>query len=250
MYVYVVINYNEHLQKSRKSAGLTQKSVEKALKLRSLSMRDYETGRLKLPVEVAIRLSLLYRVSLNDLLGLPEHIKDQRRGLDKFKSIFLKNKAQVLFLDPVIRAYLEDTKGDIFSLSIFDLLLKEESLKYKEDFVLEIGKILCALAASDKKITEDEIECVDYLMISLGFEKKLKAIKPFLADDYNFDKENLLHGKPHLKHFIIWILFIFAESDDCIRIEEINFIESLAELLLINRDNFLFIKKKFIKESL
>ena len=60
----------ESLVKRRKLRGLTQKQVETELGLRSLSLYDYEKGRLKLSVEMAVQLANLYHCRLEELLGL------------------------------------------------------------------------------------------------------------------------------------------------------------------------------------
>ena len=55
---------------ARKRSGYSQKQVEAILGLRNLQIFDYESMRLKLPVEVAVDMANLYGCSLEELLGV------------------------------------------------------------------------------------------------------------------------------------------------------------------------------------
>jgi transcriptional regulator with XRE-family HTH domain len=237
----------EKLQNSRKNAGLTQVDVERALGFRSLTMRDYESGRLKLPVSVAIDLAGLYKVSLDELLGV-EVIsnKNQQKSLSRFKGLFSLNRSQLVLLDPVIRAYLESNYNLLSRLSLFDILIERETHTNKTKIIIEFTQILASLAGIDSKVSSEEIESLNFIMEELGIETSAKKIKNCLKEPYSFQETSL--KSVHLRHFTIWSLFLFAESSEEIVKEESAYIEQVAEKLKINRTNFLFIKDKFITE--
>jgi uncharacterized tellurite resistance protein B-like protein len=50
-----------------------------------------------------------------------------------------------------------------------------------------------------------------------------------------------------IRHFVIWLLFFFAHADESLSHQEITYIEKCAECLKVNKSNFLYIKKKFVK---
>jgi len=58
------------LSYNRKNRGFTQKQVQEQLGFRKLMIYDYESGRLKLPVEHAVKLANLYHCSIESLMGL------------------------------------------------------------------------------------------------------------------------------------------------------------------------------------
>jgi cytoskeletal protein RodZ len=58
----------QNLKKARIQVGLTQKEVESKLGLRDFSIKDFESGRLKLPIDMAAKFAELYK--LRDFFGL------------------------------------------------------------------------------------------------------------------------------------------------------------------------------------
>ena len=66
---------------------------------------------------------------------------------------------------------------------------------------------------------------------------------------YTFDDLPKVFSRLEMRHFTIWMLFFFAKADGEITHQEVDYIEECAEKLLVNRTNYLFIKDKFIKES-
>lgn len=238
--------YFQNLKEARKKSGMTQSQVESALEMRSLTIRDYESGRLKLPVKVAIDLANLYQVSLNELLGVEESVNsDQLDGLNRFKSVFVKNRTQLLFIDPVVRAFLEENYDSLLDNSLFEILTLGESEKYRSELSLLLSKLLCSLAAIDGKITNEEISCIDYLIVNLNMESKYKGIKKSFSEIYMGENLSKKIKRIEIRHFIIWMLFIFASSDEKIVEQEHEYIKKIAENLAVNRSNFIFIKDKF-----
>jgi len=66
-------NQKEHLKalkEMRHSRGLTQKEVETRLNLRKMAIFDYENGRIKLPIEIAVMLCNLYKCDLSTLYSV------------------------------------------------------------------------------------------------------------------------------------------------------------------------------------
>lgn len=56
---------------AREKAGLTQTEVAKMLNISSVSLHYYETGQRNLPKKIAIKLSNIYKVKMEDIF-LPE----------------------------------------------------------------------------------------------------------------------------------------------------------------------------------
>ena len=241
----------EALKKSRETAGMTQVEVEKALSLRALSIRDYEMGRLKLPVSAAISLAKLYKVTLDQLLGLEPFQKNREHQnvLANFQSLFTGSGHGIMFLDPVLRASFEEKEDRIFLEPLFLILAEDLSQKQKKECILQITKWLFGVATCDAKIKDEEVESIQELLRSFSMTKKYKDIvRQNNQDALEIDRK--LFKSIGLRHFVIWILFLFSMANGSVSFEESAFIEKLAEKLKVNRSNFLFIKGKFLKESL
>ena len=238
------------LKLSREKAGLTQKDVEATLKMRALMMRDYEIGRLKLPVSVALDIARLYGITVDELIGNEQVISKihQSKVLVNFDTLFLGNNFSMMFLDPILRAFLEDKYEKHFDSSLFELLTEDFNEKKKKNLVIEISKLLLCLASSDGKVTEEEIECIKYLLFSFGLQSKYKNIAGEITNDYLPETISAEMQQIEMRHFIIWILFFFAHADRKLCYQEVTYIEKCAEFLKVNKSNFIFIKNKFIKE--
>lgn len=243
-------NYYIHLKASREKAGLSQKEVESRLKLRSLMIRDYEMGRLKLPVSAAIELSQLYGVSLDQLLGIKPLKNNNDNTLENFKSLFELNGFELMFFDPIIRGALEQFQDKYFEQSIFDLLTSEFGQRQKEEIVLEITRFLSSLAGSDHKVSASEQYCLNYLLSAYGQKSKVKSITKNVSEKYLPKTLPKAFNRIEIKHFVIWLLFFFAMADENLVYQEIKYIEEVAQHLKINRSNFLLIQKHFIKEKI
>lgn len=240
----------ENLKKHRTKAGFTQKEVEAHLSLRDLMMKDLETERLKLPAELAITLATLYKVSLDELLTnrTQNGSTDQTQVLNKVKTLFQKSEMDLLFLDPVIRAHLEEYQDQILDLSIFDLVTIELTDKQKRDFSGEILKCLGSLIGIDGKVSRDELSFLNSLILNLNLDDKTKVITKSISNNH-LPNITYFHNRPAAKHFLIWLMFYMSRSDGNMTHQELNYIEQSAEALKVNRSNFLFIKKYFIKEK-
>lgn len=59
----------------REDADMTQKMVAEYLGMSQTGYSKYETGENDIPTQVLIKLSQLYRVSVDYLLGLTDHPK-------------------------------------------------------------------------------------------------------------------------------------------------------------------------------
>jgi len=245
-------NLLNSLKISREKAGLTQKEVECSLSMRALMMRDYEIGRLKLPVSVAIDLAKLYSISVDELVGNEQVMSNiyQSKVLVNFDSLFLGNSFNIMFLDPIIRAFLEDQYENHFEYSFFELLTKEFNEKKKKHLVKEISRFLLSLASSDGKITEDEIKCIKLLLFSFNMQSEYKDLSESISNEYLPGSIPVEMSKVEMRHFVIWILFFFANADKKLCHKEMEYIEKCAESLKVNRSNFIFIKNKFKQKEL
>lgn len=237
---------------SREKAGLTQKEVESALDMRALMMRDYEIGRLKLPVSIALQLAKLYGITVDELIGNEQVISKihQSKVLVNFDSLFLGNGFSIMFLDPILRAFLEDHYEKHFDNSLFELLTEEFNERKTKNLILEISKFLLSLASSDGKVTTEEIECIKYLLLAFNMQSKYKDISSEYTKDYLPNTLPVEMEKIEMRHFIIWILFFFAHADKKLCHQEISYIEKCAECLKINKSNFIFIRNKFVNERI
>ncbi len=241
----------QNLKAARARAGFTQKEVEAKLGLRELTLKDYETGRIKLPAAVALTLAEHYRTTVGELLGEDAPSQGSARQeikLAQLAGFFSASEMNLLFMDPVIRAYLEDFREKLLDHSIFDLLCDKLTEKQKTSLALEILKVLTSLMGVDEKITREELEFLRRLTLHFGLEEKSKAIMKMASQRYLPHYASFEAG-PGARHFLLWLLFFIAKSDGAITAPEFAFIEECADSLRINRSNFLFVKKFFVKEK-
>jgi transcriptional regulator with XRE-family HTH domain len=241
----------ERLKAARARAGFTQKDVEAKLGLRELSMKDYETERLKLPAHLAVKFAELYGVSVDELLGITgaePKPGPQAATLGRVSSLFSRQETSLLFLDPVIRAFLEEHQEKVFDHSVFDLLTLHYSPREKNRFATELLRTLASLMGVDKKISAEESQFLRELIQNFGLTEHAKGIVKMNTLRYVPDAA-FFQGRPEAKHLLLWLLFLIAKSDHQINVEEIQYIEECAETLKVNRSNYLHIKKFFVKEK-
>lgn len=233
----------------RELAGFTQREVESSLGLRNLTMRDYESGRLKLPASMAVKLSKLYRVTLEELLGLQTK-EDESIFYSSFRNLFSGRSFHALVLDPVISAYIESFKDELIDKPIFEIIVNELSQSQRREVVFEISKFLFSLARIDSKVYERELNCIRSILSDYSIENKYNEI--IIYDDELYFPKSIpkVLERIELRHFVIWLLFYFALADREINFREVEYIQKCAEALKINKSNFLFIKDKFVKESI
>jgi len=247
--MYMQFDILKSLKQVRERAGFTQLEVESLLNMRKLSIRDYETGRLKLPISVAIELSRIYKVSLDQLVGM-SILENESNDLVNFRSLFIGNNFNIMFFDPVIKGYLENHLSKFYQHSIFDLIVLTLNKSEQKKLILDIAKILFILAGSDGKILNNEIECIRSLLSSFSLKQQYKEISSNDKIDLLDIISNKSFEKLEIKHFVIWVLFLFSSSIRKVNNDEVKFIENIAEKIRMNRSNFIFIKDKFVKDQL
>jgi hypothetical protein len=191
-------------------------------------------------------------MSVDELIGdsLQEPNPSRRKFLSGLETLFNHPQHGVLFLDPVIRAFLEGEKEEIFQNSIFDILTTPLTSIQKKEFSIEILKVLASLVGADGKITNEEQTFFSSLLESMQLKDKSKVVARALTSKH-FPVEGHAFWKnaPHLKHFLIWMMFFLAKNDDDVTVDELDFIEECSTRLRVNRSNFLFIKKFFVKDK-
>lgn len=241
----------DRLKQSRKRAGLTQKDVEEKLGLRDLAMKDYETERIKLPVEMAAKLAQLYKTDIDELIGRRTD-KDnfQTEKLQTIRSLFDAQKINAIYLDPVIKAFVENYQERVLELTAFELLTLDQSEKVKKEYGAEVLKALATLMGTDGKVTQEELAFLNHLITSLGLDEKSRMITKSITQRYVPDYESpCFKNRPHTKHFLIWLMYFLAQSDEKIQPEEIQYIEECADKLRVSRSNYIYIKKFFVKDQ-
>jgi transcriptional regulator with XRE-family HTH domain len=240
----------QNLKIARVQAGFTQKEVEAKLGLRDLSMKDYETGRIKLPAEMAKTFADLFKVSVSVLLSGDEKTSSssQAKNLGQLGQLFHRGDLGSLYLDPVIRAGIEEHSDKVLTHSIFDLLTSDFTEPQKLKVTTEILKTLGSLMAVDEKISEEELSFLKGLIDDMGLEPQSKSITRSITTQHLPHAEAFKHNSG-IKHFLLWLMFLLSKSDGKITHHEVSFIEKCAEILKVNRTNFLTIKN-FFKGSL
>ncbi len=238
------------LKQARTNAGLTQKEVEARLGLRDLMMKDYETGRIKLPLEMAARLAELYKLGLDDLVPT-ELITSkvvENSQLSQLSYLFDHTFIRSMNQDAVIRAHMEEVMDQVLDLSYFDLVTSFMTSREKSALAAEIVKTLGSLMGADKKISDSEMFFFRTLVSQLGIDSQNRTISRALTVKY-LPKPDTFMNRPVAKHFLLWLMFFLASSDGEIVEEELDYIKECAEVLKVNRSNYLLIKKNFVKEK-
>jgi transcriptional regulator with XRE-family HTH domain/uncharacterized tellurite resistance protein B-like protein len=241
----------ENLKNIRSRAGLTQKDVESALGLRELSLKDYETERLKLPAGMALKLAQLYKVSVDELLGaepVAPVVNEQSRSLSSVGSLFSRSEISLLYMDPVIRAYLEGYRDQLLDHSPFELLTRQFTAAQRKKLAEELLRSLASLMGVDARITREEIDFLHELIQVFGLGEKAKGIVK-TASARHLPDPALFRDRAEAKHFLLWLMFFVAKSDGAINEDELKFIEKCAETLKVSRSNFLYIEGFFKKEK-
>ena len=67
------MEFGTNFKKIRRECGLTQKEVSAQLKISQSNISDWENNIARPEYEHLIELAILYNVSLEELLGLPEN---------------------------------------------------------------------------------------------------------------------------------------------------------------------------------
>ena len=249
MYMSISVNIGQNLKKSRELSGLTQKQVEEALSLRALTIRDYESERIKLPASIAIRLAEHYKVSLEQLLGvrgLPQ--SETNPSLGNFASLFETSSFGMVLFDPVLRAHFEDLQEKAYEYSLFELITWKHPKEDKKAFVVEVCKYIFSLAGRDRKFTHEESLCIRSLLKLFRLSGKYEELSKLALREYLPATRHKVFENKAAVHFAIWLLFIFATCDDELTFQELKYIEDVAQNLHMNKSNYKMIKRKFLGE--
>ena len=124
------------IQETRKAKKLTQKEVADAIGVKLPTYSTYETGRSEPPVEILVRLSFLFGVSLDILVQkerLYKDTKDLEEQLNTFKSEIAKAKAELARrgdTNPELALFVEGLEN---MLSVTEQMSKSEKLRQHID---------------------------------------------------------------------------------------------------------------------
>lgn len=106
----------------RKNARLQQKEVAELLKVQYQTYRNYESGASEPPAEMLVRLSKLYEIPVDIIIGADDYSKDK----DKARRIFEEQEREISEL----RAKVEAEKDEIKKLALMNILnFAENELK-------------------------------------------------------------------------------------------------------------------------
>ena len=237
-------NNLENLKNVRKQAGLTQKDVEQLLELRPLLIKDFETGRLKLPSDMSLKLAQLYHVSVAELLGADQD-HGNNRGLSQLKSLWSPAPEHQMLLDPIISKALEDYHKFVGTKPILHLLLKPLKKIEQNFFIIESIKFINSLIGIDKKIKPQEIALRNHLLEQYFSFSKNKTLNIYLTQAYYPQELEATITNTPLKHFLIWTLFFISSIDKEIDYREREYIEKSAENIQLNKASFELIQSHF-----
>lgn len=240
------MEYLKSLKVHRKKAGFTQKEVEKELGLRSLTIKDYETGRLKLPLDMANRLAHLYEVDVTNLLNLQNSFTNKK--VSSLSSLWEINFYQLIVFDPVIRADLEHNRELLSTSSLLDILIIDLSQSQRFEFVKTIATFINSLIGVDGKIDNSELSLRNSFLNKFDQVSLVKKLNKYLSEPYLPKNVPGSLQTASLKHFVIWLLFFIASADKEIGYQEHEYIENVAEAIRVTKINFEMIQSYFKKE--
>ena len=126
------------IQELRKAKKLTQKEVADVIGVKLPTYSTYETGRSEPPVEILVRLSYLFNVSLDILTQKPRLYKDTKdleEQLNTFKSEIAKAKEEL--------ARRGDTNPELalFVAGLENMLSATEQMSHNEKARQQIDQI-------------------------------------------------------------------------------------------------------------
>lgn len=243
------MSIQKSIQTARKKAGLTQVVVEQHLGLRKLSLRDYESGRLKLPAHIALAMAKLYKTSVDQLLGNPvQETTSSHHKLALLTTLLKQTGFESLSADPILNAFVAGHHEGLLNQSLFELLTQDLEEDSKSIVGQELVRYLSSLAQADSKVSPEEVDFLTQLHKQY-FLEETPSLNELLSNTYKPKSFPQELKRPELRHFFIWYLFYFAFIDGQLAQEEVIYIDWCAENLKITRSNFLAIKKNFSKES-
>ena len=106
----------------RKKAGLQQKEVAELLRVQYQTYRNYESGASEPPAEMLVRLSKLYEIPVDIIIGTDDYSKDK----DKSNKIIEEQEREINKL----KAKVEAEKDEIKKIALTNILnFAENELK-------------------------------------------------------------------------------------------------------------------------
>ena len=106
----------------RKKAGLQQKEVAELLRVQYQTYRNYESGASEPPAEMLVRLSKLYEIPVDIIIGTDDYSKDK----DKSKKIIEEQEREINKL----KAKVEAEKDEMKKIALTNILsFAENELK-------------------------------------------------------------------------------------------------------------------------
>lgn len=119
--------FGDKLKKLREEKGMTQAELSKELNTSKTSIANYEGGTRKVPLDIIVKISKYFSVSVDDLLDIPFPKKNK----DIFSDIISNNHEfikQIEAWDKEIGTFIF-TKENHDKLISFAKFLKEQQLK-------------------------------------------------------------------------------------------------------------------------
>ena len=126
------------IQETRKAKKMTQKEVADAIGVKLPTYSTYETGRSEPPIEILVRLSFLFGVSL-DVLTQKERLykdtKDLEEQLNTFKNEIAKAKEELA------RRGDSNPELALFVAGLESMLSATEQMSHNEKFRQQVDQI-------------------------------------------------------------------------------------------------------------
>jgi len=231
----------ENLVKYRKQAGLSQKQAEDKLVLRANTLYDIEKGRLKLPFVMAVQLSKLYDITVDQFLEVEILTKITNKqvlsnqNISPLESLGVVSGAyhpliDSMAQDPVIVA--EIGLGHLGKRPLMELLLAQLTPVQKQYFVLDLYRYINSLISRDGLIQEGELALRDKLIeqaqIELSDSEKKSIARAFRKAFFGKSMAKSLPREAY-KHFLIWILFLVSRSEGNVHHKTTEYINQVAE---------------------
>ena len=247
--------FKKSLVQARKKAGLTQRQVEGRIGVRKLTLYDYESGRLKPPYDLLVKLANLYKSSVEDLLGLKK--ENDKEGVDFQPSTvplihlgIVGNNFQracgLISKDPVVLSDIGLNEDD-FHLPLLHLVTKGLTERQRRNYLIEFLKYINSLMGRDNKVSEIERSFRDSLLDGLEInltEKEKESIRRAITKTYFGKSVKDYFPRPSLKHFLIWGLYLMAYSDRYLDHRENDYIKKVGEHIKMREKDVSFIKNK------
>ena len=239
----------KNLQRQRKQRGFTQKQVEEALRLRRGTVYDFEKGRLKPGLDVALRLAELYGCSLDELAGRTGPGRgDEHPGMAPLLQLgILSDRSSRLTekirSDPIIVAGIGLDR--IHSgRPVLDLLVEDLTPVQRRSYIIELYRYINSLIGRDRRITAEELAVRDAFLSRSRIELT-EAEQNSIRRAYNkvWLGKTVKKSFPReaLKHFLVWILYLVADADREPGQDETRYIEQVAEHIGLKKSAWLFI---------